>query len=168
MSEKRPDLAGHSIFAIQIRRWKRAMLEAYFSDARFTYLPLYLGGRDFLSVWSSALLQADRPALLVWGGDLPQEMATFAEANGIPVYFLEDGFIRSLVGSASKALPFSLTLDHRAAYFDARRPSDLEDLLATYDFDADPALRRRAEDGIAAQSGVGVPKTVSQRCLRRG
>ncbi|RYE65861.1 MAG: capsular polysaccharide biosynthesis protein, partial [Rhizobiaceae bacterium] len=138
------DLSGRSVFAVHIRRWKRAMLEAYFPETEFRYLPLYLNDRTFMRDWQDAILATPGATLLVWSLNVSDAILEFAHSNHIPVVFLEDGFIRSLVGNASKSLPFSLTLDSRTPYFDSRQPSDLEGILNSYDFDADPDLMERA------------------------
>jgi capsule polysaccharide export protein KpsC/LpsZ len=52
----------------------------------------------------------------------------------------------------------SLALDAGTAYFDCRTPSDLERLLATYDFDGSPELLRRAAAGIRLLLETGISK----------
>jgi len=151
-----PDLGGRQVFAVHIRRWKRAMLEAYFPETEFRYLPLYLSDRTFMRDWQDAIVATPGAVILVWSLNVSDAILEFARANQIPVVFLEDGFIRSLVGNASKSLPFSLTLDSRTLYFDSRQPSDLENILNSYNFDADPDLMQRARAGIdlLLQSGL--------------
>eukprot|EP00913_Durusdinium_trenchii_P026876 g25211.t1 len=144
----RADLDGKTVFALHMRRWKRAMLEAYFPNARFQFLPLYVQDAQFNREWRSRISRADNPAILVWGMNASSKIAEFAESQHIPLVFMEDGFIRSLVGSASNALPLSLTVDSRRPYFDARGPSDLECLLNSYPFEANPELIARARKGI--------------------
>ncbi|MFB9951511.1 capsular polysaccharide biosynthesis protein [Rhizobium puerariae] len=143
-----PDLAGRDVFAFHLRRWKQAILQAYFPQVGFRYLPLYLTDGDFARNWADTIKASARPALLVWGVNAPPAALAFAQQNAIPVYYLEDGFIRSLVPNASHSAPFSLTLDSRAPYFDSRRESDLECLLGSYDFAGDRELVDRAREGI--------------------
>ncbi len=151
-------LAGRRIFALQIRRWKEAILDAYFPQAQFTYLPLYISDAAFFRDWASRVKAEDNATLLVWGSNASPAIMAFAQENGIPVCFLEDGFIRSLVANASKSQPFSLTVDRRAPYFDSRHPSDLETMLSTYDFQADARLMSRARDGISTLLTSGLSK----------
>jgi capsule polysaccharide export protein KpsC/LpsZ len=154
----RPDLAGRHIFALQMRRWKRPMLEAYFPGTRFDYLPLYLSPKAFFRDWKATILATPNSALLVWGRNIPDEVLKFARENSIPVYFMEDGFIRSLAANASHSLSFSLTLDSRTPYFDSRQASDLENILTTYDFVADPALIARARLAMDKLLASGLSK----------
>lgn len=68
--------------------------------------------------------------LVVWSrraGDA--EIAAFAARRGIPVWRMEDGFLRS-VGLGSDLLrPLSLVVDEAGVYCDASRPSTLESWL---------------------------------------
>jgi capsular polysaccharide export protein len=66
----------------------------------------------------------------------------------LSVYFIEDGFIRSLEAHAGYSVPLSLSLDSQRPYFDSRGPSDLEELLSTYDFAGDAPLMARARHGM--------------------
>jgi capsule polysaccharide export protein KpsC/LpsZ len=153
-----PDLGGRHVFAVHIRRWKRAMLETYFPQTDVRYLPLYLSDRTFMRDWQDLILATPGATLLVWSRNVSDTILEFARANQIPVVFLEDGFIRSLVGNASKSLPFSLTLDSRTPYFDSREPSDLENILNRYDFDADPDLMERSRAGMDLLLRSGLSK----------
>ncbi|EHK75327.1 capsular polysaccharide biosynthesis protein [Sinorhizobium meliloti CCNWSX0020] len=60
--------------------------------------------------------------------------------------------------SASRTPALSLALDRRALYFDCRHPTDLEELLKTYDFEADAAPMARACPGIALLTESGISK----------
>lgn len=86
-------------------------------------------------------------ALLVWGRSaIPKPLPEQVE-----VIRLEDGFLRSVGLGADLIQPISWVLDTRGIYFDATVPSDLENMLQTYPFDA--ALLQRAEhlrQGIVA------------------
>jgi capsular polysaccharide export protein len=59
----------------------------------------------------------------------------YCEENKIPVFLVEDGFIRSLTLGSSFFKPASLVIDSRGIYFDPSRESDLEYILNNYDFD---------------------------------
>lgn len=72
----------------------------------------------------------------LWGSDKP--LPPGGEAIRI-----EDGFIRSKGLGVSLVMPSSVALDGETAYYDARKPSGLEQLIAGTEFDA--SLLRRAE-----------------------
>lgn len=62
------------------------------------------------------------------------ELEEFAREKGINLYRIEDAFIRSVALGSGFAKPYSLSVDSRGIYFDPRTPSDLEHILATYNF----------------------------------
>lgn len=65
-----------------------------------------------------------------WGRKPSGERAArFAERNGVPCLWLEDGFLRSVGLGRQGAAPLSLVVDEVGIYFDATRPSRLEQLL---------------------------------------
>jgi len=70
----------------------------------------------------------------------------YCEENNIPVFLVEDGFIRSLTLGSSFFKPASLVIDSRGIYFDPTRESDLEYILNNYIFDE--ALIDRAQNLI--------------------
>jgi capsular polysaccharide export protein len=95
-------------------------------------------------------------AVAVWASRETPELAALAEAAQVPLYRIEDGFIRSAGLGAGLVPPASIVVDSRGRYFDPAIPSDLEHLLETGDFDAE--LLARAEALIALVTGLGVTK----------
>lgn len=86
--------------------------------------------------------------LAVWGRrEVPE---------GTPVLRLEDGFIRSVGLGADLVRPLSWVVDEVGIYFDATRPSRLEQILAQHAFDA--ALRARAAALRTAIVAAGLTK----------
>ena len=65
-----------------------------------------------------------------WGHKPTADRARrYAAEHGLPYVALEDGFLRSLDLGCRGAQPLSLVVDHTGIYYDAREPSDLENLL---------------------------------------
>jgi len=64
------------------------------------------------------------------------------------VTLLEDGFIRSINLGTEGSPPFSIVEDDTGIYYDATAPSKLENLLGSYDFDADKALMAKAREAM--------------------
>jgi capsular polysaccharide export protein len=95
-------------------------------------------------------------AIAAWPSRAPPDLAPRAAAAGVPVLWVEDGFIRS-AGLGAGFLPAaSIALDSRRPYFDPAGPSDLEVLLATADFP--PALLARAAALRAVLLARGITK----------
>ncbi|ODR88348.1 capsular polysaccharide biosynthesis protein [Sinorhizobium alkalisoli] len=153
-----PEQEQVTTFAVHVTEWKRPFLERCFPERRFHFLPKHLGARELDRVWKARILAEARCEFLVWGPELPPELAAIAKERKLPVIFLEDGFLRSARPSASRTAPLSLALDRRTPYFDCREPSDLEMLLQSYDFEADPALLARARTGIELLTASGISK----------
>ncbi|CAM3452536.1 Beta-3-deoxy-D-manno-oct-2-ulosonic acid transferase [Halomonas casei] len=59
----------------------------------------------------------------------------YAQRHQLPYIALEDGFLRSLGLGVNGFQPHSLVVDHTGIYYDASRPSDLENWLNTDTFD---------------------------------
>lgn len=88
-------------------------------------------------------------ALLGWGHrPSAAPVRRQADALGLPFLRLEDGFLRSVRPGRDLDTPLSFVLDRQGIYYDARQPSDLEDLLQSGAC-ATPAPLARAAEGIA-------------------
>jgi len=94
--------------------------------------PLAAGeGLVFHSDVPSALSAAgsDRGRLLVWAGREPDGLAAQARAAAVPLFRMEDGFLRSR-GLGSDFTPaLSAVLDGTGVHYDPSGPSDLETLI---------------------------------------
>ena len=94
-------------------------------------------GRKLIRLHQNDVLPADA-WIVAWGlTPLPAGLPPT-----VTVLRLEDGFLRSVGLGVDLVRPLSWVMDRQGIHFDATRPSDLESLLATKDFDAQ--LRRRA------------------------
>ncbi len=145
-------------FAFHFQAWKRPIFERYFPERHFVFVPMYISEREFREKWVPRILGEDQPEILVWNMGLPVGLRDFAEENGIRLFLVEDGFLRSLEPNASRTPPLSLTFDSGALYFDSRAPSDLERLLSSHDFNGDQVLLQRACDGIRQLLETGISK----------
>lgn len=68
-------------------------------------------------------------ACVVWGVHGERRWEQEANARHLPIWRMEDGFLRSSGLGSDLLAPLSLVLDKRGIYYDATRPSDLEDML---------------------------------------
>lgn len=130
--------------------WKRRRMAAALASAA--------GPPAFVMRTGPAIAEAARRggAIAVWPSRAPANLLPRARAAGVPVVWVEDGFIRS-AGLGAGFLPAaSITLDTRRPYFDPGGASDLELLLATADFP--PALLARAAALRAALIARGITK----------
>ena len=95
-------------------------------------------------------------AIACWASRMPPGLDTLAQAEGVALWTIEDGFIRSAGLGAALVQPCSVTLDSRAPHYDTSRPSDLEVLLQNRVFN--PAELNRAELLIARIRRGGITK----------
>lgn len=116
----RADRAGH--VAVGMRLWKRGPLQKVFGRE----VPLIFA-RD--SATAVAKARASGRGILVWAGKESPDLV--AQAEGLTVARVEDGFLRSRGLGADLVAPLSLVTDRRGIYYDPTRPSDLEGLIAT-------------------------------------
>ena len=73
--------------------------------------------------------QKRRGSLIAWTSRLTPGQKEACKAVGVPLIFMEDGFIRSVGLGAALNPAASLVFDTRGIYYDASAPSDLEWML---------------------------------------
>jgi capsular polysaccharide export protein len=67
--------------------------------------------------------------IVIWGRRDQQKLLEFAKQEEIPIWRVEDGFIRSVGLGSDLVAPASLVVDKQGIYFDPTAPSDLEQVL---------------------------------------
>jgi capsule polysaccharide export protein KpsC/LpsZ len=80
------------------------------------------------------IAQKSGGAIAGWATRLPDGLPEKAAAAGVPLWRIEDGFIRSAGLGAALHLPASIVLDKSGIYYDPTNPSDLEHILSHRDF----------------------------------
>lgn len=93
-------------------------------------------------------------AIVTWATRMPYGLEQQAEAAKVPVWRVEDGFVRSVGLGSGLQVPASIFIDQRGIYYDPSEPSDLEHILATTVFDADLRKRARALTAHLVQKGI--------------
>jgi capsular polysaccharide export protein len=83
-----------------------------------------------------------RGALAIWPSRVPLTLVSDAQAQGVELVRIEDGFLRSRGLGAALHPPGSIVVDRSGIYYNALAANDLETLVATQDFP--PALVERA------------------------
>jgi capsular polysaccharide export protein len=117
----REDRAGY--VAHGMRLWKRGHLQRFFGG----------GQRVIFDENPGAALSraaAKGRGLLVWAGKESEELRRAAQAEGVPLCRVEDGFLRSRGLGAELVPPLSLVRDDLGIYYDPSRESRLERLIA--------------------------------------
>ncbi len=136
------------VVALGFSAWKEGFVRRFFADRAVLFvdspLALKLVARLFKRCDVDYAIWSFRDEAL--GLDL-------AVCSGHAVWHVEDGFIRSVGRGLDHVPPWSLCLD-RGAYFDASRPSDLEQMLNRFKpgdlSDAERATARQLMETLKA------------------
>ena len=125
---------------VGVSLWKRRRIIEFFSVGS---TPGRFRGR-FESSTDHAIAAARKGggAIAAWPSRTPSDLVVKARAAGIPIFAIEDGFVRSVGLGADFLPPASIILDTSGIYFDPSTRSDLDSILLTHPFD--DALRQRA------------------------
>ena len=80
-------------------------------------------------------------SVLVWGRKQnAQKGLDYARSTGLPVQYVEDGWIRSCSENAHSRMSYSLLVDDVGVYYDSTVPSSLENFLNLPDEEFDEIL----------------------------
>ena len=133
-------------------------MDYWFPEDYKTYAPPNPKKFIFSLDWRWRIFGARNPRVVTWQYKGPPGLKEYCRARGIPFSYVEDGFLRSVALGARKVPPLSLAFNSQDMYFNARSPTDLEDILRTYDFDGDPDLLVRARNAIRLIQSAGLSK----------
>lgn len=114
-------------------------------DPFFDENPIFVNlffGRDYLKKSLKKGINQNSK-IYIWGRKNFPDIEQYALEKGIPIYRVEDGFIRSVGLGSDLTQPYSLVVDTRGIYFDPTNPSDLEWILETNVFDTELVERAR-------------------------
>ncbi len=94
------------------------------------YLAALVGVDEVLSPAQAEQHGLEASCVLAWGRKSSAVHAQqYAEQHGLPVIYLEDGWIRTSSDNAHSATCYSLLVDSCGVYYDPRVPSELEQFL---------------------------------------
>ena len=91
--------------------------------------------KNYFNQWLKPFIKKVNPVIYIWGYKAPDYFIDYIRQQGLDIFFLEDGFIRSGPDDDSSAPPLSIVMDSQAPYFDTTRPNDLTDLIANFDLE---------------------------------
>jgi capsular polysaccharide export protein len=93
-------------------------------------------------------------ASAAWIARTPSAILQRLAANHLPMFQIEDGFIRSVGLGADCVPPLSIVVDPHGAHYDPAQPSGLELLLATHDFTPETLDRARRLREVIVNQGI--------------
>lgn len=128
--------AGRMI-GIGFRRWKAANLKPLLS--------LFPEKVHFVAdaQAASCLQPTSQDCLVVWGAQPALPVLALAQRTGARVLRMEDGMVRSVGLGSDLIAPRSIVLDAQGMYFDPSQPSELEQMLNTWQVSEADLLRAR-------------------------
>jgi capsular polysaccharide export protein len=95
-----------------------------------------------------------KPVLAAWSQGRSKRVSEIVWGNVGDGTHVEDGFIRSVGLGSDLVRPLSLVFDQQGMYFDATRPSDLEEILQTGVFPEEELARARQVRGMVVSEGL--------------
>lgn len=107
--------------------WKWGFASDYLKEYRVAFAPRKVFALRGLNAIKRFLLQP--AAFFVWGFTEPNWVRWYAKLKGIPIFRMEDGFLRSSMLGAAHTTPYSLIVDSSGLHYDPSTPSDLEKIL---------------------------------------
>lgn len=142
-----PWRSGRTI-VIGFRRWRRWNLRPLLHAA----CPALHFVHDLAAARALQLAAEDR--IVVWGAATWPGLDRLIAQSGAALVRIEDGFIRSVGLGSDLIPPRSLVFDAAGIYFDATRPSALEQILATAAFDPPVLARASALRALIVARGL--------------
>lgn len=96
-----------------------------------------------------SIFRTESSAVVGWGHkETAAQARAYARRHALPYIALEDGFVRSLTLASAGYPAMSMVVDHQGIYYDARQPSDLEQLILEAPERQDEALLMRARTAM--------------------
>ena len=113
-----------TIWIVNVSKWKRKIVSHYFKEYRVKFLGINTNPYD-----KEKWILKSRPIVLFWGRYVPYAFERFCVEHAVPIWHMEDGFLRSIGLGASHIPPFSLCIDKKGIYYDSSATSDLEEFI---------------------------------------
>jgi len=156
---RRPSAAR--VYAAGFSLWKRGFLPEFFGPA--------VKETKFVTPCSLGKLNYEPGDMVVVRGRKHDVEAESVPAH-VPVWRMEDGFLRSIGSGSDLRRPSSLVLDRSGIYYDGPNPSDLETFLSTHMFDQydlarGKALREQILASKVSKYNIGEKRKVDFRPL---
>jgi capsular polysaccharide export protein len=129
------DQTRGTLYCVGMSMWKRAIVRPFLTSPstrlHFVRSPAALAQRPL----------APDGRIVVWGIKHEAPIAALAAQRGLPVWRMEDGFLRSVGLGSDLFRPVSLVLDPSGMYYDPASGSMLEQTIATQQLDTEDLAR---------------------------
>lgn len=132
--------------------WKREVASAFFKDFNSAFVYGKINFSKFFLIINKFInkIPTDQKIIfVVWGSKIPSWASIYAYIKNIPIYYVEDGFLRSIGNGLLHTRPSSFCVDKCGIYFDANKASEIENIINNFDFSSNFDLISRAHNGIS-------------------
>lgn len=140
--------------------WKRPFVRRYLRSP----------GRSVRFVATPAELKDDAQLAqatgVVWASRKSAELEAWAKARGLPLWSMEDGFVRSAGLGSDLTAPGSLVLDADGIYYDPSRESRLEKILQHAELTLEELARAAELRALIVASGISKYNLPARESLR--
>ncbi len=132
------EAARGTLYCIGFSLWKRAVTNSFLrtQSCQIKYVDSV---RDL-----DAVTLKPPTRILVWGARALAQAHEFADPKGMPIWRMEDGFVRSVGLGSDLFSPISLVVDAHGMYYDPASGSDLERMLQSQMLDVHQHKRAQA------------------------
>ena len=129
--------------------WKRQRMRQFCANRHGP--PITLSARKAVE-----LARKNGGAVACWASRVSPDLPQVAREAGVPLWLMEDGFIRSAGLGVSLVQPCSIVVDRQGVHYDPAKPSDLEAMLQQRKFS--PETLARAERLIETVCKLDITK----------
>ncbi|CAH7354878.1 putative Beta-3-deoxy-D-manno-oct-2-ulosonic acid transferase [Vibrio chagasii] len=118
------------VFAFKVASWKREYISEVYSE----YDWVFIGNKKRAKSFSKLIANSSDPVFLFWGVSEHHSDLAYAQRKNIPIWRMEDGFLRSIGLGCHHNLPSSLVIDKTSGiYFDPTSENGLSLLISSVD-----------------------------------
>ncbi|WP_345976589.1 capsular polysaccharide biosynthesis protein [Sulfurimonas sp. HSL3-7] len=140
--KERDKRVDQKAFFFGFSRWKHPFMDPYVGNiASVRFINPIFGKGHLDKALRRGLDEESR--IYIWGKKAFDEVEAYARRKSIPIWRVEDGFVRSVGLGSDLTQPYSLVMDSRGIYFDPTQESDLEHLLNFHVFTKEETERAR-------------------------
>ncbi|MBF0752444.1 MULTISPECIES: capsular polysaccharide biosynthesis protein [unclassified Pasteurella] len=138
------------LYCVGMSLWKQAVIKPFFRfpNCRLHFVSNLTKLQHLLA--NQAITSAK---LLVWS-EGKEKLTEFATRHQLPILRMEDGFIRSVGLGSNLVSPLSLVVDELGIYFNAQKPSRLENILQNKAFSSQDLERAEQLRQVLIQSHI--------------
>ena len=128
---------------LNLSRWKRGFAQSFLARPGGSPVVFRRSARRALAAARRLQAEGHSARVVVWASAEPEALAEEARRRAVPLWRMEDGFLRSVGLGCTLVQPQSLVLDECGIYYDPHQPSALERMLTAGDIPPQTIERAR-------------------------